>query len=81
MQASDDTMKIGFPQPNWPGVTEYIDVLSVYIQNALAGKMSAKEALDKAAKEWEALVNKLGREEQRRYYADFVKSAKELGYW
>lgn len=81
MEADKANLAVGFPQPVWPGAPEYCDTLSMYISKALAGEMSAKEALDAAAKEWIEIVEKRGKESQKKYYANFVKAAKKLGYW
>lgn len=81
LEADKANLAVGFPQPVWPGAPEYCDTLSMYISKALAGEMSAKEALDAAAEEWTKIVEKKGRESQKKYYADFVKAAKKLGYW
>ncbi len=73
--------EVGFPQPNWPGASEYCDTLSKWIQAALSGEVSCEEALDKAAQEWKEIVKRRGKEEQKKFYEGFVAAAKELGYW
>jgi multiple sugar transport system substrate-binding protein len=79
VDAIRDSIKNGFPQPNWPGAGEYIRVLGTEIQSAAAGQKSAKEALDAAAGEWSAIVDKRGKEEQQQFYSAFLSSAKKLG--
>jgi multiple sugar transport system substrate-binding protein len=81
LAAGRANVEVGFPQPNWPGAAEYTDTLSLHIQRALAGETDAKTALDDAAREWAAIVERRGRVEQTEFYADFVTAAKELGYW
>jgi len=81
LAAGRANVEVGFPQPNWPGAAEYIDTLSLHVQRALAGEADAKRALDDAATEWTAIVERRGRVEQTEYYAGFVTAAKALGYW
>ncbi len=71
----------GFPDLNIPGSAEYIDTLEVYLGKAYDGKMQPKEALDAAARKWEATTKRLGKKRQIRIYRDMLKSWKELGLW
>jgi ABC-type glycerol-3-phosphate transport system substrate-binding protein len=81
LAAGQANVRVGFPQPNWPGAAEYIDTLSLHLQRGLAGETDAKTALDDAATEWSAIVERRGRAEQEEFYAGFVNAAKSLGYW
>ncbi len=53
-----------FPELRIPGGFEYYDALDLGVQEAIAGKKTAKEALDGVAKRWDEITNRLGRKEQ-----------------
>ena len=59
-----------FPELRIPGGFEYYDTLDVNVQKALAGEVTAKEALDEAAKQWNAITDRLGRDTQTEKYKD-----------
>jgi hypothetical protein len=40
------------------------------VQKALAGEVTAKEELDEAAKQWNAITDRLGRDTQTEKYKD-----------
>lgn len=69
----------GYPQPQWPGAGEYLRVLGTEIGSATAGQKTAKKALDDVAAQWSDIVDKRGRDEQKAFYAQFLKSAQRLG--
>lgn len=81
LEGGQANMEIGFPQPNWPGANQYMEAAGIHIQRALAGDEEPKEALDKIATKWEKIVDDLGREQQTKYYRDFLSTAENLGYW
>ena len=80
IKAGEANMKNGFPQPNWPGASQYIESLSIHIQRAIAGQESPQKALDKTAEEWRSTVEELGKENQRKAYQQFIQKAEKLGY-
>lgn len=51
-----------------PGAFEYFAALDTGISRALAGELSAQEALDGVAQEWDAITERLGRESQLALY-------------
>ncbi len=55
-----------------PGYLQYKDALELAISKALAGQMTAQEALDEAAAEWEVITDSLGREAQREAYLSSI---------
>ena len=57
-----------------PGGFEYYDSLDIQVQKALAGEISAQEALDQAAKNWKKITKSLGADKQKEMYA------KAMGY-
>lgn len=74
-------MEVGFPQPNFPGVTEYTEALCRWVQKAIAKEVTPEEAIDKAAKEWEQIRDRLGRTDQKKYWKEFYDAGIRLGYW
>jgi multiple sugar transport system substrate-binding protein len=73
-------MENGFPQPNWPGASQYVEDFAIHIQRALAGQESPQEALDAVADEWRTTRDELGRESQQQAYQQFIDTARELDY-
>ena len=55
-----------------PGTFEYWDVLDRNLSSAMAGEMSAQEALDQTAEVWEQVTDRLGRDEQLRLYREAI---------
>ena len=51
-----------------PGTFEYYDALSAQIARAFVGEITAKQALDNAAADWEKITDRLGRENQKTLY-------------
>jgi multiple sugar transport system substrate-binding protein len=64
LAAIDETLKVGFPDLQIPGASEYLDVLDLELTEALAGNKSPQEALDAAAAEWDEITERLGRDAQ-----------------
>jgi multiple sugar transport system substrate-binding protein len=72
----------GYPDLYLPGTEEYTDSLGRNIIAYLAGQISsAKEALDKTAKEWNQITDKLGRDKQIKAWEAQVKIFKRLGLY
>jgi multiple sugar transport system substrate-binding protein len=57
-----------YPQLNIPGQAEYLEKLDLYVNMALDGTLSPKEALDKCAKEWDEVTDAYGREFQKEFW-------------
>jgi multiple sugar transport system substrate-binding protein len=55
-----------------PGTFEYWDILDKNLSTAMAGGMSAKEALDATAAAWEQVTDRIGRDSQLRDYQDAI---------
>ncbi len=55
-----------------PGYIQYQDALELAISKALSGQSSAKEALDEAAKSWNSITDKIGRNSQKRLYRSSI---------
>ena len=59
-----DTMDLGVPDLQIPGQDEYVKALDAEISAAVSGEKGIQQALDDAAKEWDAITDRMGREEQ-----------------
>src|SRR5262249_9992568 len=46
------------------GAVEYNDVLDQHVQEALLGKLTPEDALNRTAAAWEKITNQLGRKQQ-----------------
>ncbi len=57
-----------------PGDTEYIQALNKNLLLAGKGELTAKEAMERTAIEWEEITEKYGREKQARYWRSFMKN-------
>jgi multiple sugar transport system substrate-binding protein len=73
-------MENGFPQPNWPGASQYVEDFAIHVQRAIAGQETPKQALDNVAEKWRTTVDELGRESQTQAYQQFIEKAREFGY-
>lgn len=69
----------GFPELTIPGTFEYYDALSTNISSCLAGEISVKDALDRSAEEWEKITDRLGRDRQKKMWADLKVGWKAVG--
>jgi len=68
-KAYEEAATKGFPLLKIPGAYEYLDKLATYVHSYLAGEIpDAKTALDKIAKEWEAITERFGRDKQKEAY-------------
>jgi multiple sugar transport system substrate-binding protein len=73
------TLAVGVPDLQIPGQDEYVKVADAEISAALAGEKSAQEALDAAAKEWDNITERLGRDEQLKYWQQQQEALKTRG--
>lgn len=68
LKTYNDVIGLIYPELRIPGGFEYYDTLDIAVQRALAGQVSPKEALDEAAKKWEEITTRFGRDKQRAKY-------------
>ena len=55
VDAIREGLKAGYPELSaFPGAPRYLDILDLYVSQALAGSLQPKDALDAAAREWAA---------------------------
>jgi multiple sugar transport system substrate-binding protein len=72
LKAIGDNMAVGVPDLHIPGGFGYYDVLAIEVGEVLAGKKSAKEGLDAAAKEWNKITKKRGIKAQKEAYREML---------
>ncbi len=54
------------------GAAEYFDALDTQLARAVAGEVSPQEALDKVAEDWDAITNRIGRDQQKKLYRQML---------
>lgn len=69
----------GFPEIFIPGAAQYSDALDLQVNRALAGEVSAQEALDTVAAQWDEITDTLGRENQVAVWQQALESYRALG--
>jgi multiple sugar transport system substrate-binding protein len=69
----------GYPELFIPGAAQYQEVLDVQVNRALAGEVSAQEALDAVAAEWNAITDRLGRDAQIAFWQQALESYRAVG--
>src|SRR5208283_4969388 len=56
VDAIREGLKAGYPELAIPGAPRYLDILDLYVSQALAGGVKPKDALDAAAREWASIT-------------------------
>jgi len=62
--------KTMFPYLRIPGGPEYLNALDIHLSEAMTGRVSAQEALDRTAKDFDDITERLGRDEQLKLYRE-----------
>ena len=73
------SFKSAYPEFSLPGSKLYMDALSEYVQKALGGSLSSKEALDQCADRWNTITDQLGRKGQLEIWNRLLISWRKLG--
>jgi multiple sugar transport system substrate-binding protein len=68
LDAYNQNIAILYPEVRIPGAFNYYDALDRFVQEALAGRLSPKQALDQVAQEWNQITNRLGKQGQVEKY-------------
>ncbi len=63
-----------------PGDSEYIQSLNENLLLAGRGKLTAKETMERTAREWETITGKYGRDKQIRYWRSFKKKFPQVSF-
>ncbi len=53
-----------------PGIQDYKDALEIAVTKALTGEATPQQALDEAAQQWDQITDRLGRDQQGKYYRE-----------
>ncbi len=69
----------GFPEIFIPGSAQYNDALDLEVNRALAGEISAEEALNNVAARWNEITDTLGRDNQIAVWRQALESYRALG--
>ncbi len=72
-------LKAGYPELSIPGAPRYIDILDLYVSQALAGTLAPKAALDAAAGEWASITSAEDPQSQEAAYTAWIDSFKKVG--
>ena len=72
-------LKAGYPELSIPGAPRYIDILDLYVNQALAGTLPPKAALDAAASEWASITSAEDPQSQEAAYTAWIDSFKKVG--
>jgi multiple sugar transport system substrate-binding protein len=54
------------------GAAEYFDALDTQLARAVAGEVNSQQALDQVAKDWNAITDRLGRDQQKKLYRQML---------
>jgi multiple sugar transport system substrate-binding protein len=54
------------------GAAEYFDALDTQLARAVAGEVTSQQALDQVAKDWNAITDRLGRDQQKVLYRQML---------
>jgi multiple sugar transport system substrate-binding protein len=79
VDAIREGLKAGYPELAIPGAPRYIDILDLYVSQALAGGMKPKDALDAVAREWTGITEAYDPDRQKAAYGAWVKSFQDVG--
>ncbi len=63
---------LSIPYLRIPGTADYIESLDIHLSEALSGQVSAQEALDRTARDWERITNRLGKDMQLQLYREAI---------
>lgn len=63
-----------------PGDSEYITVLNKYLWAAAKGELTAQEAMDKTARQWDQITDNYGRDKQIHYWRSFRKKFPQTAF-
>jgi multiple sugar transport system substrate-binding protein len=79
LAVTEETPRTGIPDLQIPGSEQYRSALATEINVALVGDKQPQQALDDAAKAWEEVTNRFGRDQQKAYWSKQNEALKKLG--
>jgi multiple sugar transport system substrate-binding protein len=77
--AVEENLKNGYPDLNIPGAAQYIDSLDVAVTKALSGEADPKTALDGVAEDWKGITQRLGADNQKKFWNAALESYRAAG--
>jgi multiple sugar transport system substrate-binding protein len=79
LAATEANLKAGFPDLNIPGAAQYLDALDLAVNKALSGEADPKAALDAAAEDWKGVTERLGADNQKKFWNEALASYRSAG--
>ncbi len=79
LAVTEETPRRGIPDLQIPASEQYRTALGTEINVALVGDKAPQQALDDAAKAWDAITDRLGREQQKALWNKQYDAMKRLG--
>jgi multiple sugar transport system substrate-binding protein len=79
VDAIREGLKTGYPELSIPGAPRYLDILDLYVNQALAGSLPPKAALDAAAREWKSITEAEDPARQKAAYAAWIDAFRKAG--
>lgn len=55
-----------------PGTPEMWEIWDIHLSEAVTGQVSPEEALNRTAEDWNAIIDRLGREELKKIYREAI---------
>ena len=71
-QQQDFNYPTQLPYLRIPGTPSYLEALDIHLSEALSGQVSAQEALDRVAADWDQITDRLGRNNQVKSYQEAI---------
>lgn len=71
-QQQDFKYPLQLPYLRIPGTPSYLEALDIHLSEALSGQVSAQEALDRVASDWDEITDRLGRNTQIKSYQEAI---------
>lgn len=81
LEGVQKNMEKGYPEMVLPGTVEYEETLGVELTRALAGEKTPEQALNDAAAAWRDILNRFGKEQQKKLYQELVAGWRAAGLW
>ena len=79
LDAIKETLPLAFPDLQIPGGKEYAEALSYEISKVLVGEKQPKQALDAAAKKWNRITRRFGKDKQKALWNQQYNAMKSIG--
>jgi multiple sugar transport system substrate-binding protein len=71
-QEQDFKYPLQLPYLRIPGTPAYLEALDIHLSEALSGQVSAQEALNRVASDWDQITERLGRDGQVKSYQEAI---------